>query len=118
MLNLLEVAVYALVLMASPEPFTCVADGVGGVNCTNGMAASPEKNGNIRFRSGVVVVKDRRNNTLSFSNGITSRMDSASWVQFSNGLSAQRDSRGGFRFNNGFLCRNSGPDMAKCEKTK
>ncbi|HYD30585.1 MAG TPA: hypothetical protein VEB64_06960 [Azospirillaceae bacterium] len=113
MLSVLEVAVFALVLMGQPEAFTCVTDGIDGINCTNGMSASPDENGDIRFRSGVTVIKDRRTGTLSFSNGITTHMDVAGWVQFSSGVSAVRDNWG-FRFNNGFVCRQTARDTAKC----
>lgn len=117
MLSVLEVAVFALVLMAEPDAFTCVTDGVGGVNCTNKMSASLDENGDIRYRDGVVALKDRRTGVLSFSNGITTHMDVAGWVQFSTGLSAIRDNWG-FRFNNGFVCRQTARDTAKCYKVK
>lgn len=123
MLSVLEIAVFALVLSASSpsatvEPFVCVSDRLGGVNCTNGHAASPGKDGNIHFRGGITVIKDRRLGVLRFSNGINARMDSSSWVQFSTGLSSQRNSDGSFRFNNGFVCRQETVDKARCEKAR
>lgn len=117
-LNVLEVAVFALVLSGTqPQPFTCVVDGFGGVNCTNEMSASPDDKNNIKFRHGVTVVKEP-GGKLSFSNGITTFMDSTFWVQFSNGVSSQRDSRGGFRFNNGYQCKLARKDTAECAKAK
>lgn len=116
-LSPLEVAIYALVLMAEPAPFTCVPDGVGGVNCTNGMAAVPVDVHTIRFRHGVTVFKNERGE-LWFSNGITTHFDSFGWVQFSNGVSVRRDGRSRFRFNTGMVCTLAEPDLASCEQPK
>lgn len=133
MLNLLEVAIYAIVIAGQPQQlpvsFRCVPDGIDGVNCTNGMAATPEGVHDIRFRNGVVVVKGDRGR-LTFTNGITSHMDSAGWVKFSNGISARRDRLGGFRlaiykgvsgegdYEAEFYCRQTEPEIAQCDRTK
>lgn len=122
-LNVLEVAVYAMVLTASqPRPFECVAVEPQGVNCTNGLAAQPlpDRPG-MAFNTGVTVSVTRTRDVV-FSNGITVMLDSSAWAHFSRGgtpvVSARRmDGRGTrFSFNNGFQCQIAGPDkdMARC----
>jgi len=133
-LNVLEVAIYMVVVVgqanALPLSYKCVVDGVGGVNCTNGLSAEADGPGRIRFRNGVTAVKDQKGG-LSFSHGVTSHYDVTGWVEFSNGISARRDRYGGFRmamfhrdadkqpvYDAEFYCRKVEVDVAQCDRTR
>jgi len=109
-MTLMEVAVYALVLANSQDPFTCTAHGPA-VGCTNGYQAALNGDGDIEFQTGVKVEKTPDGRIL-LSNGVTTHWGAAGWLQFSNGLSVRRMSDGSFRFNNGMQCRNAGKDQA------
>ena len=56
-MNVLEVAVYAMVIGGQPQAIKCVESDLGGVNCTNGLAAVAGEHDEIRFSNGVKVVK-------------------------------------------------------------
>lgn len=123
-LNVLEVAVYAMVLSAAdPKPFECVSVQPDGVNCTNGLSAEPLPGGGMAFNDGtsIAIGRDR---SVRFSNGIQIHLDSSAWAHFKRGntiiLSARRvDSKGSrFNFNNGYSCQFMGKeqDMARCFK--
>lgn len=119
-LNVLEVAVYAMVLSASqPRAFECVTVQPQGVNCTNGLAAEPLPQGGISFNNGINI-KIGRARDVSFSNGIEVHLDSSAWAHFKKDgailLSARRmDSRGTrFTFSNGYACQLAEPEMARC----
>ncbi|HYH23678.1 MAG TPA: hypothetical protein VD995_34105 [Azospirillum sp.] len=122
-LSVLEVAVYAMVLSAAqPKAYECVMVQPDGVNCTNGLAATPQAGG-MKFNNDVsiTVTRDR---SVVFSNGIRIHLDSSMWAHFKRGdqtiISARRmDARGTrFNFNNGYTCQLMGKeqDMARCFK--
>lgn len=112
-LNVMEIAVFALVMMgASPQPFTCEAT-PAGVRCSHGLAAF-ESQGSVLFSNGVRVVKPTRQ-SIVFSNGIaTTHMDSAGWVQFNNGVGVRTAGRGQYRFSNGMGCVLQSETAAAC----
>lgn len=115
-LNVLEVAVYALVLMgADPQPFTC-SQSPTGVHCTLDVVAVPGERESINFSNGVRVTKHGRG--LQFSNGISATMDSAGWVQFSNGVGVRRVAAEQFRFSNGMACMQRSPVEASCLRVR
>lgn len=123
-MNVLEVAIYAMVLTASqPRPYECVAVQPEGVNCTNGLAvASESPNGVMAFNTGVQVLKDNQGR-VRLSNGITTHFDSSAWVAFKNPagqttVSVRKTGPFRFKFSNGFLCEMIGQeqDMARCFK--
>ena len=111
-MNVLEIAVYAMVIGGPPQAIKCVESDLGGVNCTNGLAAVAGEHEAIRFSNGVKVNK---NGGIAFSNGIIAHMDSAGWLQFSSGVSVRRDSPYRFRFNTGFVCTLVERAMAECQ---
>ena len=83
----------------------------GTVNCTNGLTASEEAPGKIRFSNGVSIDKA----SGIFSNGITAHRDSTGWLEFSNGIAVHRDSPYRYRFGNGYVCQLVERSMAQCE---
>jgi hypothetical protein len=113
MINLLEVAIYAMVLTNPPAAFKCVADGVGGANCTNGLAAEVTAKGDIRFSNGVTVNKGR-DGSVKLSNGVSTHFDIAGWVEFSSGVAVRRETPYRFRFSNGYVCVLAEKEMAEC----
>ncbi|MDQ2102063.1 hypothetical protein [Azospirillum isscasi] len=123
-MNVLEVAIYAMVLTASqPRPYECVAVQPDGVNCTNGLAVASEMpNGGMAFNTGVQVLKDNQGR-VRLSNGITTHFDSSAWVAFKNPagqttVSVRKTGPFRFKFSNGYLCEMIGQDqdMARCFK--
>jgi hypothetical protein len=110
-MNILEVAVYAMVLTAGqPNAYECVAVMPEGVNCTNGLAAKND-GPNLLFSSGVQVRKDRQGR-VTLSNG---------WVAFEDGegktvVSVRKTGPMRFKFSNGYQCEAMGnpEDMARC----
>jgi len=114
-MNILEVAVYALVIGGPTQPVKCVESDLGAINCTNGLSASAGERDNIRFNNGVTVVK---NGGISLSNGITTHVDGAGWLEFSNGIGVRRDSPYRFRFSNGFVCQLVERTMAQCQDNR
>jgi hypothetical protein len=122
-LNVVEVAIYALVLTtAHPKPFECVAVQPDGVNCTNGLAALPGKDGAIVYNNGIKVLKDR-SGRVTLSNGTTTFFDSSAWVTFLDPagktvVSARRTARARYSFSNGFTCEAlPDPGMARCYRS-
>lgn len=121
-MNVLEIAVYAMVLTAShPNSFECVAVKPEGVNCTNGLTAKAD-GPNLLFSTGVVVRKDNQGR-VSLSNGLQTRFDSSAWVAFQDAgqkpvISVRKTGPLRFRFSNGFQCEAMGnpEDMARCYK--
>lgn len=119
-MNVLEAAVYAMVLTAShPHPFECVAVKPAGVNCTNGMSVK-EDGPNLLFNTGVQVRKDRQGR-VSLSNGLKTRFDSSAWVTFEEQgkepvVSVRKTGPLRFKFSNGYQCEAMGnpEDMARC----
>lgn len=115
-LNVLEVAVYALVLLGGePRPFSCESN-LTGVRCSHEIAAFPGERDSITFSNGIRVTKERKG--LQFSNGIEVQMDSAGWIQFSNGVSARRSAANQFRFNNGMACLQRAENEASCLRVR
>ena len=115
-LNVLEVAVYAMVMLGGAQQnFVCESNPTG-VRCSHGVAAFPSEEASIMFSDGTRVSKDARR--LIFSNGLTNFMDSAGWVQFSNGVGFRRDTRVAtrIRFTSGAMCEQVGENMARCNK--
>ena len=113
-MNVLEIAVYALVLAARAMSFECVADPAGrGVACTNGLSAQSEGSRDIRFNNGVVVHKSEAGE-VSFSNGIETYFDITGWVRFTNGISVIRNGPASFRFSTGYACRLVSQGRATC----
>ncbi|PWC83046.1 hypothetical protein TSH100_21870 [Azospirillum sp. TSH100] len=121
-MNVLEIAVYAMVLTASqPHPYECVAVKPEGVNCTNGLSAKPD-GPNLLFNTGVQVMKDRQGR-VQLSNGLQTRFDSSAWVEFQDAgkkpvVSVRKTGPLRFKFSNGFQCEAMGnpEDMARCYK--
>ncbi|MDR3516161.1 MAG: hypothetical protein P4M00_10105 [Azospirillaceae bacterium] len=113
-MNVIEVAVYALVLTKASLPFTCAPHGADGASCSNGYSATVDGDKNIVFQDGVAIEK-MPDGGLKFSNGINSYWGSMGWIQFSNGMSVRRDNRGVFRFNNGMACRSLPGDTVDCQ---
>jgi hypothetical protein len=118
-LNVMEVAVFALVMLgANPEAFTCETT-EAGARCSHGLAAFESSNNTILFSNGVRVVKPNRN-SIVFSNGIsTTHMDSAGWLQFSNGIGVRRQADGrSYRFSNDMGCVLQSPNQAACGRIR
>ncbi len=121
-MNVLEIAVYAMVLSATqPVPYQCAAVQPEGVNCTNGLAAKND-GPNLLFSTGVQVRKDRQGR-VSLSNGLKTRFDSSAWVAFEDGsgkpvVSVRKTGPMRFKFSNGFQCEamGTGEDLARCYK--
>jgi hypothetical protein len=116
-LNVLEVAVYAMVLLgAGQQNFVCESNPTG-VRCSHGLAAFPSDNDSIMFSDGTRISKGPRRQ-VQFSNGLTNLMDAAGWVQFSNGIGFRRDTRVAtrIRFTNGASCEQVGETVARCKK--
>lgn len=120
-MNVLEVAIYAMVLSAQhPQPFQCFAVRPAGVNCTNGLAATPGADGAIVFSDGVSVVKGR-GGQVTFTDGTTTGYDAMAWVTFRKPdgapiVSARRVAPLRFKFSNGIHCEttSSDPERARC----
>lgn len=124
-MNVLEVAIYAMVISAShpsspPRPYECVAVQPEGVNCTNGMAATEPNPMVLRYNTGVEIIKDRQGR-VRISNGLSTYFDSSAWVEFRDGagkarISVRKTGPFRFKFSNGFICEAMGPDhdMARC----
>ncbi|CAO3434992.1 hypothetical protein [Azospirillum doebereinerae] len=121
-MNVLEIAIYAMVLSAQqPRPYECVAVQPEGVNCTNGLAARND-GPHLLFNSGVQVRKDNQGR-VSLSNGMKTRFDSTAWVAFEDGggkpvVSVRKTGPLRFKFSNGYVCEAMGPagDMARCHR--
>ncbi|MBP2315805.1 hypothetical protein [Azospirillum soli] len=122
-MNVLEVAIYAMVLTASqPRPYECVAVKPEGVNCTNGLAAKEENASVLAYNTGVQVIKDAQGR-VRLSNGLSTHFDSSAWVAFKDSagqtkVSVRKTGPFRFKFSNGFTCEAMGPeqDMARCFK--
>ena len=122
-MNVLEVAIYAMVLTASqPRPFECAAVKPDGVNCTNGLAATAENPSIIAYNTGVQVIKDRRGG-VRLNNGLSAHFDASAWVAFKDTggqttVSVRKTAAFRFRFSNGYTCEAMGPerDLARCFK--
>lgn len=120
-MNVLEVAIYAMVLTtAQPKPFECVAVQPEGVNCTNGLYATPKGPTVIAFNNGVDVVKDAKGQ-VRLTNGLTTFFDASAWVSFKDPkgqtlVSARKTGAFRFRFSNGYTCAiaGKGSDIASC----
>jgi len=118
-MNVLEVAIFTIVMLQTNQPFTCtLANEV--VGCTNGVGAALNGDGRIEFQNGVQVVK-MVDGTLIFTNGTRARWGSAGWIHFSNGMAVRRMSDGSYKFNNGLSCRyvgrtDKGEEKAHCGK--
>ncbi|CAK0757933.1 MliC domain-containing protein [Azospirillaceae bacterium] len=115
-MNLLEIAVYALVVSGQNTPFACAPYDGKYVACTNGMVATTDRDNNIHFKNGVVITKDARGG-ITFSNGVTAHFDSTGWVKFSNGYVVRKDfkNRNQFNFSNGLQCELVKEDRAVCQ---
>jgi hypothetical protein len=121
-MNILEVAVYAMVLTAGqPNAYECVAVMPEGVNCTNGLAAKND-GPNLLFSSGVQVRKDRQGR-VTLSNGLKTHFDATAWVAFEDSegktvVSVRKTGPLRFKFSNGYQCEAMGSpeDMARCYK--
>jgi hypothetical protein len=112
-MNVLEVAVFAMVVLGpNQRPFNCEVS-VAGVRCSHGIAAFREGVNDIVMSDGVKVVKSQKGE-LQFSNGVIAKMDSAGWVQFSNGVAVRRETSEQFRFSTGMVCRFTAMGRAGC----
>ena len=122
-MNVLEVAIYAMVLTASqPRPYECVAVKTEGVNCTNGLAAREENAAVLAYNTGVQVIKDAQGR-VRLSNGLSTHFDASAWVAFKDAagqttVSVRKTGPFRFKFSNGFTCEAMGAerDMARCFK--
>jgi hypothetical protein len=115
-MNVLEVAVYAMVIGGQPQAIKCAESDLGTVNCTNGLTATEEEpeqgrsGGLIRFSNGVTIDKV----SGAFSNGITAHRDGTGWLEFSNGIAVHRDSPYRYRIGNGYVCQLAERSIAEC----
>jgi len=114
-MNVLEVAVYAMVIGGQAQAFKCVETDLGTINCTNGLSATAGEREAIRFSNGVTVNK---NSGIVLSNGIRAHLDGAGWLEFSNGIGVRRDSPYRFRTSNGFVCVLVERTMAQCADSR
>lgn len=122
-MNVLEVAIYAMVLTASqPRPYECVAVQPEGVNCTNGLAAKADTPNVLAYNTGVQVIKDVQGR-VRLSNGLNTYFDASAWVAFKDAkgqttVSVRKTGPYRFKFSNGFICETIGleQDMARCFK--
>lgn len=114
-MNILEVAIYAMILGGPAAPVKCVESDTGAVNCTNGLSATAGKGDAIRFSNGVTVSKA---SGIALSNGITAHVDGAGWLEFSNGVAVRRDSPSRFRVSNGYVCQLVDRMMAQCQDNR
>ncbi|CAK0762056.1 Membrane-bound lysozyme inhibitor of c-type lysozyme MliC [uncultured Gammaproteobacteria bacterium] len=112
-MNVLEVAIYALVMTSTTMPFTCEQGNQDGVVCSNGISAAEDGEGHLRYSNGLTVLKDRQGG-IAFSNGVTTHFDAAGWVKFSSGISVRRETLEKYRFSNGMVCRLMEPTRAWC----
>jgi hypothetical protein len=113
LMNVLEVAVFAMVVLGpNQRPFNCEVS-VGGVRCSHGIAAFREGVNDIVMSDGVKVAKSQKGE-LQFSNGVIAKMDAAGWVQFSNGVAVRRENSEEFRFSTGMVCRFTAMGRAGC----
>ncbi|MBP2290509.1 hypothetical protein [Azospirillum rugosum] len=123
-MNVLEVAIYAMVLTASqPKPYECVAVQPEGVNCTNGLAATASSPNVLAYNTGVQIIKDNQGR-VRLSNGLNTHFDSSAWVSFKDksgqtAISVRKTGPYRFKFSNGFICEIIGleQDMARCFKS-
>jgi hypothetical protein len=114
-MNVLEVAVFAMVTLGpNQQPFTCEVS-IGGVRCSHGIAAFREGEHDILMSDGVKVAKSPKGELL-FSNGIQAHMDAAGWVQFSNGAAVRREGTEQFRFSTGMVCRYTAIGKVACTR--
>ena len=111
-MNVLEIAIYAMVISGQPQALQCAESDLGNVNCTNGLSASEDQNGHIQFSNGVKIDKI----TGVFSNGITAHRDSTGWLEFSNGLSVHRDTPYRYRIGNRLTCLLQERTTAVCQE--
>ena len=103
LMNVLEVAVFAMVVLGpNQQPFNCEVS-VGGVRCSHGIAAFREGVSDIVMSDGSKVVK-----------GVVAKMDALGWVQFSNGVAVRRETSEKFRFSTGMVCRFTAMGRAGC----
>ena len=112
-MNVLEVAVFAMVTLGpNQQPFNCEVS-VAGVRCSHGVVAFKDGDNGILMSDGIKVIKSPKG-ALSFSNGIIARMDPVGWVQFSNGVAVRRESSERFRFSTGMVCQFTAMGRAGC----
>jgi hypothetical protein len=117
LMNVLEVAVFAMVVLGpNQQPFNCEVS-VGGVRCSHGIAAFREGVSDIVMSDGIKVVKSPKGE-LQFSNGVVAKMDSLGWVQFSNGVAVRRETSEKFRFSTGMVCRFTAMGRAGCSRER
>lgn len=114
-MNVLEVAVFAMVALGPhQQPFTCEVS-IGGVRCSHGIAAFRDGADDIIMSDGIKVAKSPKGELL-FSNGIQAHMDSLGWVQFSNGTAVRREGTEKFRFSTGMVCRYTAVGRVSCAR--
>jgi hypothetical protein len=114
-MNVLEVAVFAMVALGPNQtPFDCEVS-VAGVRCSHGVVAFKDGANDILMSDGLKVVKSPKG-ALSFSNGIVARMDGVGWVQFSNGVAVRRENSERFRFNTGMVCQFTAMGRVGCAR--
>ena len=112
-MNVLEVAVYAMVIGGQGQPFKCVETDLGVINCTNGLSATAGDRTVIRFSNGVTVNRD---SGIVLSNGVHAHLDGAGWLEFSNGIGVRRDSPYRYRSSKGAVCVLVERTMAECSE--
>ncbi len=109
-MDVLVVAIYAMVIGGPAQAFKCVDNDMETINCTNGLEVSAEK-GLLHYSNGVTV----NLGTGSISNGVTAHRDGTGWLEFSNGFAVHRDSPYRYRFGNGYICQLAERGMAECK---
>ncbi|MBV9862174.1 MAG: hypothetical protein JO267_08490 [Alphaproteobacteria bacterium] len=115
-MNLIEVAIYALVL-SGPAPGLCRLGDDAVVRCSNGLSAEMLSATQARFSNGVIA-RHRGDEFPVFSNGITSHLGSAGWLSFSNGVAVRRRPDGRYDFDDGVSCRAALPDLVNCTRAQ
>ena len=101
LMNVLEVAVFAMVALgANQQPFNCEVS-VGGVRCSHGIAAFREGVSDIVMSDGIKVVKSPKGE-----------------LQFSNGVAVRRETSEKFRFSTGMVCRFTAMGRAGCSRER
>lgn len=114
-MNILEVAIYAMIIGGPGQPVKCVENDLGTVNCTNGLSATAGERAEIRFSNGVTVIK---NGGIALSNGVKAHIDGAGWLEFSNGIAVRRDSPYRYRVSNGHVCLLVERTIAECQDNR
>ncbi|WP_439815762.1 hypothetical protein [Zavarzinia sp. CC-PAN008] len=112
-MNLLEIAVYAVVVTGSSQPFTCSVEARSHAACTNGLTAILRTARDLDFSNGISVRRGI-DGTLLFSSGVRAQFNNLGQVAFSNGLNVRKIDDTRFIFDNGLTCRIEKANLVRC----